>query len=343
MFLISHVSRTSTWLARSFLLVAALQFAAAATAATPAEAEARKNTAATGAATGKNDGAILVIRVTGGAYAAGPGGAARAPLTKGARVAAGQTIITDKNASVMLVLSNGATLTIAGGSELAVEEFAQEPFAGTFHVTEISQEPTISTTRLDLQRGEIIAEVKKLNQGGNSSFSIKTPVGVAGIRGTAFRLGFHEAREPRMPGLRRYGHVSQKKSEGPGAARQQLMVFDLITLEGEVEARLDGGAAPVSVSAEKQLRFDNVRLDLDTGRVDADSLATPMVRNAPASDLTEIRRMVRSMAVTAASEAISSGGEKPAADPEPALAPPPLPASPGAQVPAPRLSPTDGE
>ncbi|WP_334319603.1 FecR family protein [Termitidicoccus mucosus] len=322
------------------MITAALQCAAAGPAHTPAVKKSP-------APSEKNDGAILVIRVTGVAYATGPGGAARTPLAKGARVVAGQTIITDKNASVMLVLSNGATLTIAGGSELAVEEFSQQPFAGTFRVTEISREPTASTTRLHLKRGEIISDVKKLNTEDGSSFSIKTPVGVAGIRGTAFRLGFREAREAQPLGPRRYGHVAQSSASGAGA-KKRMMTFDLVMLEGEIETQVEGRAAPTSVPGEKQLRIDNIHFDSGTGGVDAASFASPMVRNASAADLAALRQAVQDMLAAAASAIISHGGEggqdpggDSAASAGPGMAP--LPSAPGAQVPPPRLSPTDGE
>ncbi|MDR0352261.1 MAG: FecR domain-containing protein [Opitutaceae bacterium] len=292
----------------------------------------------------KTDGAILVIRVTGEAYATGPDGAARTPLAKGARVVAGQTIVTDRNASVMLVLSNGATLTIAGGSELAVEEFSQQPFADSFRVTEISREPTSSTTDLHLKRGEIISSVKKLNTEGGSNFRIKTPVGVAGIRGTTFRLDFRETSATPVVGLKRYGHVS-RNNPGNSATGKLVMVFDLLMLEGEIETRLEGHAAPTPVTGEKQLRIDNIHLDGGTGKVDAASLANPVVRKAPASELASLRRTVNAMLSEAASEVITPAADaapKPAPAPAPAPKPAPLPPSPDAQVPPPRLLPTDG-
>jgi hypothetical protein len=270
-----------------------------------------------------------------------PGGAARTPLTKGARVAAGQIIITDKNASVMLVLSNGATLTIAGGSELAVEEFSQQPFAGTFRVPDISREPTASTTRLHLKRGEIVSDVKKLYTENGSSFSIKTSVGVAGIRGTAFRLGFREIEERRMPGQKRYGHVT-RGNPAASVAGGRTMTFDLVMLEGEIETQVEGHAAPVPVPQEKQLRIDNIHVDSGTGRVDTASFASPKTRNASVSELAALRQAVRDMLSAAASIIVShdgEGGRAPGADSGKA----PLPPSPKAQVPPPHLSPTDGK
>jgi hypothetical protein len=330
----SRISCTLTWIARLFLITTSLQCAAVVG---PMNTPAAKKSPAPSE---RNDGTILVIRVTGAAYAMRPGGAARTPLTKGARVAAGQIIITDKNASVMLVLSNGATLTIAGGSELAVEEFSQQPFAGTFRVTEISREPTASTTRLHLKRGEIVSDVKKLDTDVGSSFSIKTAVGVAGIRGTAFRLGFRETGERRMPGQKRYGYVT-RGNPAASATGGRMMTFDLVMLEGEIETQIEGHAVPVSVPGEKQLRIDNIHFDSGTGRVDAASFASPMARKASVSDLAVLRQVVRDMLSAAASVIMAHDGEGGRA-PGAAAGVAPLPPSPKAQVPPPHLSPTDG-
>jgi hypothetical protein len=43
-------------------------------------------------------------------------------------------------------------------------------------------------TKLDLKRGEFVANVKHLNRDQGSAFTINTPVGAAGIRGTTFQI-----------------------------------------------------------------------------------------------------------------------------------------------------------
>ena len=52
----------------------------------------------------------------------------------------------------------------------------------------LKKEPTKSKTTLNLSYGEMVGDVKKLNT--SSSYSIKTPVGAAGIRGTIYRIVF---------------------------------------------------------------------------------------------------------------------------------------------------------
>ncbi len=321
------MSRTSLFLTRAawvFLLVAFFRIPAGAQTAGMSQA--------------RTAGAILVVRVTGEAYAIVPGDTLRMPLKTGSLVLAGQIIVTGKNASVMLVLSNGATVTVAGDSVLAVEEFMQQPFAGAFRVTQLSKEPTSSTTRLHLVKGEIVSEVKKLNKEGGSSFSIRTPIGMAGIRGTAFRMTF-------------------LNDGGRGT-------FDLVMLEGEIEMRFTGRTAPVVVPQGRQLRIGNISIDPATGEAKLPEDGDAAVVDASAAGRAAVAQAVQALTANAAAGPLPvPAGNGPAADgadrsqPQEggqegaeqgrsnagAAAPPPPPPSPGAQVPPPRLSPTDGE
>ncbi|MDR0901913.1 MAG: FecR family protein [Opitutaceae bacterium] len=317
----SYISHFPARVARLFLFAAlSLVSVAAQTPAKPAEPA--KPVAKANAA-----GTILVVRVTGEAYATLPGDTLRMPLKKGSLVLVGQTIVTGKNASVMLVLSNGATVTVAGDSVMAVEEFTQRPFAEAFRVTRISSEPSNSTTRLNLVKGEIISDVKKLNKGAGSSFHIKTPVGVAGIRGTAFRLAFLET----------------------GRA---LASFNLVMLEGEIEMRFPGNPDPVLVPQGKELKLDNISVDPATGAARRPGRESTRLANASASALASIAQTVQVMISSADSVSFPPSGDAPEAGAEGGGAAQgdaqggpesQAPASPGAQVTPPRLSPTDGE
>jgi hypothetical protein len=272
-------------------------------------------------------GTVLVVRVTGEAYAMLAGGTARTPLKQGSLVLVGQVIVTGKNASVILALSNGATVTIAGDSVMAVEEFTQQPFAGAFRVTQLSKEPTSSTTRLNLVKGEIISEVKKLNKEAGSSFSIRTPVGVAGIRGTAFRLAFLD--------------------EGGGLAS-----FALVMLEGEIETRFTGRPAPVIVPQGKQLKLGHISIDPVTGEAKLSESEDVVVTDASASGQAAIARAVQAMISSAATVPVTPPGggagnaggapQEGAEQAGPGIEPM-VPPAPGAQMAPPRLSPTAGE
>ena len=99
-------------------------------------------------------------------------------------------VVTYTDASVVLVFSNGATTRLGADTELILEEFLQDPFGATVKVSELQDEPSASVTSLRLNRGELVGEVKKLKYGQGSSFTVNTPVGAAGIRGTTFRIVF---------------------------------------------------------------------------------------------------------------------------------------------------------
>jgi hypothetical protein len=98
----------------------------------------------------------------------------------------GDVVITAKGASVVLVFSNGSTVSIGPDSKVAVDEFTQDPFDKNVKLTDLKEEPTTSHTKLNLTYGELVGNVKKLK--GESTFQVQTPVGAAGIRGTTFRL-----------------------------------------------------------------------------------------------------------------------------------------------------------
>ncbi|MFM9081245.1 MAG: FecR domain-containing protein [Opitutaceae bacterium] len=99
-------------------------------------------------------------------------------------------VVTFADAATVLVFSNGATTRLGADTELVLEEFLQDPFGATVKVSELQEEPSTSVTSLRLNRGELVGDVKKLKYGQGSSFTINTPVGAAGIRGTTFRIVF---------------------------------------------------------------------------------------------------------------------------------------------------------
>ncbi|MES2696780.1 MAG: FecR family protein [Verrucomicrobiota bacterium] len=99
-------------------------------------------------------------------------------------------IVTGKGARVVLVFSNGASTQLGSDTELVIDEYLQDPFAATVKVAEMVDEPSPSRTKLSLNRGEIVGNVKKLKYDRGSTFDVQTPVGAAGIRGTTFRIVF---------------------------------------------------------------------------------------------------------------------------------------------------------
>lgn len=111
------------------------------------------------------------------------------PLKDGRTFQQGYTVITKEDSSAFLLQSNGATIRVQPNTTLSLAEFVQEPFsasAGSYD--NLASDPSKSTSRLALEYGEIIINVKKLQP--TSSYEVATPVGIAGIRGTVFSISF---------------------------------------------------------------------------------------------------------------------------------------------------------
>ena len=136
-------------------------------------------------------GSIKIARIAGDVFAVDHASGLKTKLSLNSLVSDGQTVETGADASVVLAFSNGAVINVKENSQLSVNEFLQNPFSAAFRLRDSIHEPSVSTTRLDLLRGEIISQVKKLNRDAGSSFTVETPVGAAGIRGTAFLLSYH--------------------------------------------------------------------------------------------------------------------------------------------------------
>ena len=134
-------------------------------------------------------GVIVVVKTEGSVRMAdekNPGGA---PVAVGAVVARGSTIITAKNSSADLLFSNGAAFHIGQDSKFAIEQFEQEHWTWVKNKPEwdkLKAEPTASDTRLKLEYGTIVGNVKPL--AAKSKMTVSTPLGVAGIRGTTWSL-----------------------------------------------------------------------------------------------------------------------------------------------------------
>ncbi len=110
------------------------------------------------------------------------------PLKAGDTLTETETVVTGKGGNVILAFENGSTVKVGSESRLAIEEFKIDPFASTVPSAQLKNEPSVSKTALNLAYGEMVGDVKKLNKA--SSYSIKTPVGAAGIRGTIYRIVF---------------------------------------------------------------------------------------------------------------------------------------------------------
>jgi hypothetical protein len=131
------------------------------------------------------------------------------PLVAGKMLMAGSTIRTAPDATVDLVLGKTVTMPQARLAPDKVGPAADSPVRGLVSYTPAAEQntvrmtgqttlkidkltvsdtgvDTVSDTELDLQKGRIFANVKKLSAA--SQYLIKIPTGIAGVRGTFFGL-----------------------------------------------------------------------------------------------------------------------------------------------------------
>jgi hypothetical protein len=135
-------------------------------------------------------GRIIAARIQGNVTATSTVDKSSRTLHSSDTLAEHTIVITSAGASATLVFSNGAVLNLGADSQLSIDEFLQDPFDQSVTVGDLKEEPTTSVTRVSLARGELVGNVKHLHADRGSSFTVSTPVGVAGIRGTTFRIVF---------------------------------------------------------------------------------------------------------------------------------------------------------
>jgi hypothetical protein len=136
-------------------------------------------------------GRIIAVRVRGHVDAITKADGQKRTLHDGDSVTEQTEIVTGPGANIILVFSNGAAVNVIADSTLDIEQFDQDPFSAAQRVSTMRQEPGTSTTRLSLTRGELVGKVVHLNVDKGSEFTVQTPVGAAGIRGTTFMIVFH--------------------------------------------------------------------------------------------------------------------------------------------------------
>jgi hypothetical protein len=221
-------------------------------------------------------------------------------------IAQNYTVTTGKTGSVVLVFSNGATINLKQDSVLDIEQYLQDPLETAFEPEKATNEPTVSNTKLNLTRGELVGNVKKLNKAKNSSFSVQTPVGAAGIRGTTFRIVY--------------------RPSGTGTA-----FFSLTTTEGNVTLEAAGtvaipvaanpaqGETPKEVVIEVQVNDTTGVVTISTGSGPAKVIDAPVTSVAAVtSSVAEVVQAVASVVFAAPTPeqlaAAKAAAEKEAAD-----------------------------
>ncbi len=128
-------------------------------------------------------GTISAYIVTGIVQLRAPDGTEHV-LKRGDKFEEGNALIAEPGAGALLVFSNGSTLKVTEGTELAVVKFRQTPFdeknEGTY--LRLSKDPSRSNVLLELRKGTLQGEVKELNTGAGSTFFVQTPKGPINLR-----------------------------------------------------------------------------------------------------------------------------------------------------------------
>ena len=133
------------------------------------------------------EGAALFISLEGTVWVIDKNKTEKKPARLNQFLAPESRLITGPDSKAILLLTNGTTLSAGEKTELKLETFEQNRFdpQGS-KVRALQEEASLSNVLLNLKAGDLVVEVKKLKK--KSNFEISTPLGVAGIRGTSFKL-----------------------------------------------------------------------------------------------------------------------------------------------------------
>lgn len=157
-------------------------------------------------------GYATVIRVKGEASYSLDGGAHKFPLVPGKFLEAGSTIYTGEDSLVDVVLGKSVDMPQAAWTPKRISLSVDSPVRGLTSykpateqnvvrlmassaltidklTTTSSGADTVSDTELDLKQGSIYASVKKLSPA--AQYLVKTPTGIAGVRGTQFQISLN--------------------------------------------------------------------------------------------------------------------------------------------------------
>lgn len=100
----------------------------------------------------------------------------------------GDVVSTGSQSTVKIAFSNGSVIDLDPNSQVQLELVVQKPYKGQKTYQNLDRDPSQSVTLLNLNYGSLFGHVKKLTNA--SKFNVKTPLGVAVVKGTRFRVGF---------------------------------------------------------------------------------------------------------------------------------------------------------
>lgn len=157
-------------------------------------------------------GSVKAVRVSGDVLLSDASGTKL--LEDGMIFGQGSSIKTANNGMAVLAFANGSTITVKASTVFRVDEFMQEPFQSRRSFADLSADPSQSSTRGFLERGEVAFNVKKLRP--ESNFEIFTPIGAAGVRGTAGTVAFNIVNGERVMVVTNANGVVETKAVGDG-------------------------------------------------------------------------------------------------------------------------------
>ena len=103
----------------------------------------------------------------------------------------GTTLETGKDGEAIILFSNGSSTAVGENTKFKIHSFVQEDFnSSTVEIDEISKETSPSRIKLELDLGELVVVVKKLKR--DSSITLSSKLGFAGVRGTSFSMNARE-------------------------------------------------------------------------------------------------------------------------------------------------------
>ena len=191
-------------------------------------------------------------------------------------------------------------MQVTEGSKFVIKEFMQvtdELSAQEFE--NLEAEPTTSETSVFLDFGDVIADVKKLNKG--SSLQVTTPLGTAGVRGTAFRVAARRGPDGRPQQAQLSVARGQVDFGSPGGQQVSVNAGFSSTL-GAGGAQGDASnaptASPTGVDAGILQATDSLRASVDAGVVET-------MNAAPISTVTPEQQQAIEQAATQVEDAVT--------------------------------------